>query len=80
MKTVLIMTLLVLSLTGCERLAESSTPAGKGFVVEKLFTHEGCTVYRFADSGRSRYFTNCNGTTSWVESCGKGCVRDAGID
>lgn len=66
--------------TGCYKKAESSSAVGGEFVVEKLFTHEGCTVYRFADGGGTRYFTNCNGATSWTESCGKNCSRQVGID
>lgn len=27
--------------------------------VDTLFTHEGCTVYRFEDSGRQHYFVKC---------------------
>ena len=75
------MTLLTaLVLAGCEQQAETSAHAGVDFVVEKLFTHDGCSVYRFRDSGYKRYFTNCTGSTSWSENCGKGCVRTTGID
>jgi uncharacterized lipoprotein NlpE involved in copper resistance len=52
----------VLALAGCNKQAESATHAGVGFVVEKLFTTDGCTVYRFQDVGY-RYFTNCSGST-----------------
>lgn len=36
------------------------------FKVEKLFTHEGCTVYRFVD-GNVVYYSNCNNgsSTQW---------------
>lgn len=79
MKTVLAIFALTL-LAGCSKPAETSTAVGKEFVVDKLFTHEGCTVYRFSDGGNSRYFTNCQGSTSWIEQCGKGCTRQMGID
>ena len=64
---------------GCDKPAESAAHTGVGFTVERLFTHEGCTVFRFKDGG-SRYFTRCDGvaaqsTTTWQESCGKGCTR-----
>lgn len=65
---------------GCQKKAESSVAVGGDFVVEKLFTHEGCTVYRFEDSGNNRYFTNCSGATSWNESCGKNCNRQMNVN
>ena len=71
--------LAVALLTGCGKPAETSTAVGKEFVVDKLFTHEGCTVYRFSDGGNARYYTNC-GSTAWTRQCGKGCVRQEGID
>lgn len=54
----------IASLGGCTKPAESSvhTGNGGGFKVEKLFTVDGCTVYRFLDS-RYYYFTNCPGST-----------------
>lgn len=77
-KTLII--LAVALLTGCFKPAETSTSAGREFVVDKLFTHEGCTVYRFYDGGNSRYYTNCQGSTTWREGCGKNCTRDMDID
>ena len=64
---------------GCEKPAESVAHTGAGFTVERLFTHDGCTVYRFSDSYK-RYFTRCDGiaaqsTTTWQESCGKSCTN-----
>jgi hypothetical protein len=48
---------------------------GANFNVQKLFTTDGCTVYRFHDSGRNHYFTNCTATVSqYTESCGKSCT------
>lgn len=67
-------------LAGCSKPAETSTAVGTEFVVDKLFTHEGCTVYRFSDGGNKRYYTNCQGSTSWQENCGKNCTRQVGID
>lgn len=77
-KTLII--LVVALLAGCSKPAETSTAVGTEFVVDKLFTHEGCTVYRFSDGGNSRYYTNCQGSTSWRENCGKNCTRQVGID
>ena len=66
---------------GCEKPAEAVAHTGVGFTVERLFTHEGCAVFRFEDGGRNRYFTRCDGiaaqsTTTWQESCGKSCTRE----
>lgn len=48
-------------------------------VVDELFTHAGCTVYRFVDNNRYHYFAKCAGSTSTettrVEHCGRGCVN-----
>jgi hypothetical protein len=52
-------------LVGCAGEPEQTTPVSKDFKVDRLFTHEGCTVYRFEDAGYLRYFTNCQGGTSW---------------
>lgn len=75
---ILALALAMFALFGCEKQAEMSQPAGVGFQVDKLFTVDGCTVYRFDDAGR-RYFTDCKGSTEWRESCGKNCSRDAGV-
>lgn len=69
----------LLVVAGCQKQAESTTRAGLEFQVDKLFTVDGCTVYRFQDGGRSRYFTNCSGSTSWEESCGKNCTQDGSV-
>lgn len=74
----------VLAVSGCTNQAESSTAAGVEFQVDRLFTHDQCTVYRFRDGGTSRYFARCEGTaatgsTTWRESCGKNCSRDMGV-
>lgn len=33
----------------------------KAYIVEYLFEHDGCKVYRFTDLGHVVYFTNCSG-------------------
>lgn len=76
MKTLILITSLVL--VGCQEKAERVlVSTNSNFEVEKLFTVDGCSVYRFEDGGRSVYFTNCNGSaeTSHIESCGKNCTR-----
>lgn len=53
---------LLVLVAGCNKRAESTVTTTAGFQVSKLFTADGCTVYRFYDSGL-RYFTNCSGST-----------------
>lgn len=52
----------MISLTGCEKAPEVQIRSGE-FNVERLFTVDGCTAYRFRDSDRAIYYTNCNGST-----------------
>jgi hypothetical protein len=77
-KLTLLLSALVL-MVGCTKTPETSTPVGREFTVDKLFTFEGCTVYRFGDAGAMRYFTNCSGVTNWTEQCGKNCARNMTI-
>ena len=72
----LILLVVCIALTGCEREPESTVTAGRDIKVSKLFTVDGCSVYRFGDSGRSVYFTNCSGSTQYTVNCGKNCTRD----
>lgn len=71
--------LAMLMLAGCYNKPEINAPATNGdFEVQKLFTIDGCTVYRFNDSV-PRYFTKCvdaRSETTWWEGCGKNCSRD----
>ena len=62
----------VLMLSACTKEPEATVQQGE-FRVERLFTNEGCTAYRFNDAGRYVYYTNCPGTTqeSHSTSCGK---------
>ncbi len=81
MKKSTLTTLLTLAmLAGCtENIPEKAQPAGINFVVETLFTHEGCTVYKFKDSLTSKYYAKCEAPQSsimWTESCGKSCSRE----
>lgn len=70
--------LAIFALAGCTKpsIGESSTD-NAAIKVEELFTHNGVTVYRFADEGRYVYFTSRAGSVrySTTEACGKGCVR-----
>lgn len=65
-----------LLLLGCKEPPQTTERVGN-FKVETLFTHDGCTVYRFYDD-RTVYFTKCDGkkdNTFYNESCGKNCTR-----
>lgn len=54
MKRVLIILAAALVLAGCVKAPEEAQHAGRDFTVETLFTHDGCTVYRFNDVGAYR--------------------------
>ncbi|CAK9889161.1 DUF4884 domain-containing protein [Pseudomonas fluorescens] len=72
--------LLLATLAGCrEPDKPAATVVAGTYKVDKLFTVDGCTVYRFLDSGSNKYFTNCSGTTAWSEDCGKGCDPQKGV-
>lgn len=81
--TIAVAAAILSSMAGCQKAAESSTPVGVEFRVDRLFKHDGCTVYRFDDGGRSRYFAKCDGATTssmeWRESCGKNCTRPVDV-
>lgn len=72
-------------LAGCksDRAPEASAAVGVGYQVDRLFTHDGCMVYRFVDKGDTFYFTRCDGAVSsdvsLSESCGKGCTRSVSV-
>lgn len=45
-----------------QRLIALSKPLNNDtYMVEYLFEHDSCKVYRFLDRGNCVYFTNCNG-------------------
>lgn len=72
----------LLCLCGCEKAPEAVYRTSNPEVrVERLFTEDGCTVYRFEDSGRNHYFAKCEAgkkvttISQHGESCGKNCHR-----
>lgn len=68
----------LLTLTACDAgIPESSTTTPGGYSVTRLFTQDECTVYRFFDMGRYRYFTNCGGST-YTQTDGK-TTTDNGV-
>jgi hypothetical protein len=69
-----------LLLAACTKPAEQTSNVNAQFEVDRLFTNEGCTVYRFNDAGH-HYYVVCDGNPESIsqKSCGKGCVRDENI-
>jgi hypothetical protein len=61
----------IIALAGCNKSPEKKEQVNTQFEVETLFEKDGCTVYRFYDSIRPIYFTNCKGSTQWTQSSGK---------
>lgn len=61
-----------LLLAGCGEKAIGIDPTNNAFVnVERLFDHDGCTVYRFHDYGHPRYYVRCRdqpARTEWTET------------
>lgn len=76
MKRIIFVASALIAMAGCGKMPESSIQAGVEFSVDRLFTTNGCTVYRFSDAGRYRYFTNCRGSTEWEERPGKSSYSD----
>lgn len=64
-----------LALSGCYKAAEQVSPAGNGIALEKLFDHDGCTMYRFKDGMHMVYWSDCRGGTQYTTSDGKGNTR-----
>ena len=66
-------------LSGCVKNSlEKSQTDNLNIQVKKLFTKDGCTVYRFLDGTGYIYYARCESgkvSTQWRRSCGKGCTR-----
>lgn len=48
-------------LSGCYNAPEEVTATKNDYQVGKLFTVDGCSMYRFKDAGNYIYFSNCRG-------------------
>lgn len=73
MKILLLAALALSTLTGCrEEQVEAVPTDNPTFEVVKLFTVDGCTIYRF-DDGRRVHFADCRGSVSNQERyvCGR---------
>lgn len=49
-------------------LQRSKSDNNQSYVVEYLFDHEGCKMYRFFDRGYYVYFSNCNSEITNITS------------
>lgn len=79
MKKLLLLLLPLILLAGCSgRALEEQSTGNPDFRVEKLFTVDGCTVYRFRDI-LARYFVNCSGGVEWEEVSGKNIQRTTSV-
>jgi hypothetical protein len=64
MKALIAIAASALFLSGCARdPIETSRTDNPQINVEKLFEHDGCSVYRFLDGGHFVYYSNCQGST-----------------
>lgn len=70
-----IISIFAVVLVGCFKEPESIVEAGKDFKVQELFTHKGCTLYRFADGGGYIYYSDCRGNTSYQVKSGKASIQ-----
>lgn len=59
--------ILLIGFGGCKEQAIEVVESKGNVNVELLFEIDGCKVYRFYDGGY-KYFSNCNGVTSWDET------------
>lgn len=85
----LLIAVLALSLVSCGKIdpearakeAESrqQNALNRDYQILKLFTKDGCTVYSFRDRSYTHYFTNCKGSTSTTQDCGKSCINEEEI-
>jgi len=76
----LIMTLVVIGIsfvTSYIIISQDNPILNSSYDVNRLFTKDGCTVYRFMDKSAYHYFINCNGSTikNITEICGKNCYE-----
>lgn len=68
MKKIIIVSIALLALTACgsvHKPEEVKASSNQSYPVEKLFTIDGITVYRFRDYDRNVYFTNRTGDVQY---------------
>lgn len=69
-KKIITAALAVVLLASCEtkQVEEVKTSTNPTYKVEKLFTVDGITVYRFEDNSRYVYFTNRTGNVEYTRT------------
>lgn len=69
-KKIITAALAVVLLAGCEtkQSEEVKTSTNPAYNVEKLFTVDSITVYRFEDNNRYVYFTNRRGNVQYTRT------------
>lgn len=67
MKKIIIISIALLAMTSCEskQVEEVKASSNQSYPVEKLFTVDDITVYRFRDNDRYVYFTNRTGDVQY---------------
>ncbi len=71
----LVAILLGLFLIGCSDDKKEPTTPEEAYELVFLFEKDGCKVYRFYDESYHRYFTDCRGSVSWVDTQSKRSVH-----
>lgn len=72
-----LMMLILLIVVSCAKdPVESKRTGNNDITLDLLFKNDGCSVYRFYDAGRYRYFSDCRGDINTNGSCGKNCYID----
>lgn len=78
----LILIAILLSIAGCENQAVgTSDTSNRQIQVDNLFSHDGCTIYRFHDGGYLHYYAKCDNSAEVTNrySCGKSCTIEDSI-
>ena len=85
-KSLIGLSLLTAGLAACskepQKTEHSTNPK---IAVDTLFSHDGCTMYRFEDGGQDHYFARCGNnvdvSSAYTTTCGKNCfvTRDESI-
>lgn len=75
MKRMILIPILLLGLTGCEERRPLKVSTTNGFIVQKIFQYENCSMYSVVID-RTIYWVNCTGSRSQAVqyNCGKNCI------
>ena len=85
-KALIGLSLLTVGLAACSKTPDKTEHStNPKIAVDTLFSHDGCTMYRFEDGGRDHYFARCGNSvdvsSTYTTPCGKNCfvARDENI-